>query len=527
MERQTLRVLLIEDDSDHAELVRTWLAQLASSSLRLDCVGNYDEGLKALLRQEHDVCLLDYRLRGRNGLQLLKAAVAEGCRVPVIVLTSQGNRNIDLLAVKSGAADYLDKSLLNAELLERSIRYAIATRRLEGETSRLAAVERFAGGIAHDFNNILTIINGYCDLLSEDCSSEMRTEGLQVIKEVGLRAASLTQQLLTFSRKQIGPPEIIDLNALVADLEKMLRRMIGAEVEWTTVLDPSIGQIKADPGQIQQVLMNLAVHARAAMPRGGKLTVETRPFLQEELPSGDPLDIAPGNYAMLSIRDTGHGMDQETRQRVNESFFTTRGDGEGTGLGLSTVFGIVKQSGGYIKLHSKFNAGTTFKIFFPVLKTPIRNTQGKPRREVHLGDETILLVEDENVVRRLAARILGDCGYLVLEASDGRSAVQAAREYEGPIRLLVTDLVLPGMSGPEVAQQLTGVRPGLQVIYMSGCTDDALVRHGVLETEVAFIQKPFSPTELARKVREVLDEADGPPQLDRERILGYERRYPV
>jgi PAS domain S-box-containing protein len=372
---------------------------------------------------------------------------------------------------------------------------------------KLEAIGRLAGGVAHDFNNLLTIITASSDILLSRTDDERTRDLLREIQRAGDRAAGLTRQLLMFSRKQVTEPRILDLNVVVADTERMLRRLIGEDVSLTTVLNPRLGRIKADAGQIEQVLMNLAVNARDAMPRGGKLSITTADVgLDEDHARAHP-EVRPGPYVMLAVRDTGVGMDEATKTRLFEPFFTTKGPGKGTGLGLATVYGIIKGAGGHVEVESEPGHGTTFKVYLPrreeeaLANRP--SHQGLSRAPV--GHETILLAEDEDAVRAITRHVLQMCGYVVLEADTGEEAIRVASEYSGPIDLLLTDVVMPGMGGRELAEHLTAARPDVRVLYLSGYTDDAIVRHGVLEAETAFLQKPFTPTILAQKVREVLD----------------------
>jgi CheY-like chemotaxis protein len=329
---------------------------------------------------------------------------------------------------------------------------------------------------------------------------------LEEIKKAGERAASLTRQLLAFSRKQVLQPMVLQLNAIVADVDKMLRRLIGEDIDPLTVLEPSLGQIKADPGQIEQVLLNLAVNARDAMPQGGKLTIETQNVYLDNQYARWHTAIQPGHYVMLAVSDTGCGIDAETQAHIFEPFFTTKEQGKGTGLGLSTVYGIVKQSGGHLWVYSEVGKGTTFKIYLPRVDGGTeRDGPHTTPAELPQGRETVLLTEDEEQVRQMIRVILEMNGYCILEAASGEEALALYKQHEGQIDLVMTDVVMPQMSGRELAQSLESLHPGIKVLYMSGYTDDAIVRHGLLDQEIAFLQKPFTPDALMRKVREVLD----------------------
>jgi two-component system, cell cycle sensor histidine kinase and response regulator CckA len=375
------------------------------------------------------------------------------------------------------------------------------------QSQKMEAIGQLAGGIAHDFNNLLTAIIGYSDLsLMPLKAGDPLRHYVGEIKKAGERAAELTRQLLAFSRKQVLQPKVLDLNTVVADLEKMLQRLIGEDIKLRTVLDPELGNIKADPGQIEQVIMNLAVNARDAMPTGGKLTIETSNVYFDEEYSTLHIGVTPGAYIMLAVSDTGTGMDAATQARIFEPFFTTKEVGKGTGLGLSTVYGIVKQSGGNIWVYSEPGWGTTFKVYLTrVGEDAQRYKQNGAPEKVFRGTETILLAEDEDVVRKLARQVLEMYGYRVLEANNGGGALLICERYEEPIDLLITDVVMPEMSGRTLSDRLSQIRPEMRVLYMSGYTDNAIIHKGVLDEAANFIQKPFAPDVLARKIREVLD----------------------
>jgi two-component system, cell cycle sensor histidine kinase and response regulator CckA len=374
------------------------------------------------------------------------------------------------------------------------------------QAQKMEAIGRLAGGVAHDFNNVLTAVFGYVDLLREDLPPESDAQkDLAEVRKAAERAASLTRQLLAFSRQQVLEPVVLALNALVEEFEKMLRRVIGEDVEFRLTLGADVGNVRADPGQLHQVIMNLVVNARDAMPTGGKLLIETA---NAELTSAYAelhKPVVPGPYVMLAVSDTGTGMTPEIRARVFEPFFTTKEKGKGTGLGLSTVYGIVKQSEGYVWVYSEPGKGTTFKVYLPRVDAPADQIT-KPRpRESLTGSETILIAEDDVILRPLARQLLEKLGYTVLEGSTCDEALAAAQQHTGPIHLLIADVILPGPSGRELARRLGVARPDSKVLYVSGYTDDAIVHHGMLEPGLHFLQKPFTPATLARKVREVLD----------------------
>jgi PAS domain S-box-containing protein len=376
------------------------------------------------------------------------------------------------------------------------------------QSQKMEAIGKLAGGVAHDFNNLLTVIHGYSELIlnSLDQDSRLRQD-VQEIMNASERASSLTRQLLAFSRKQVLQPKVLDLNAHVSNMDKMLHRMIGEDIELVTLLAKDLGRIKADPGQIEQVILNLAVNAKDAMLKGGKLTIETANVKLDESYALSHMGVTPGHYVMLSVSDTGVGMTPEIRERIFEPFFTTKEKGKGTGLGLSTVYGIIQQSGGNVWVYSESGVGTTFKIYLPTIEEDtnlLRLTalSTKPKQ----GFETILLVEDEEMVRKFACTVLQKYGYTVLEAPNGEEALRIVQGQNGnPIHLMVTDVVMPGMSGRELVDRLMSLWPGMKVLYMSGYTDNAIVHHGVLDPGIAYIQKPFAPDALASKVREIID----------------------
>lgn len=371
----------------------------------------------------------------------------------------------------------------------------------------MEAVGRLAGGVAHDFNNLLTAISGHAQILLEDLPADDPARAdIEEISRAADRAADLTRQLLAFSRKQMLRPQVLDPNALIGEIQKMLRRLIGEDIELITRLAPDLGAVRADPGQLEQVIMNLAVNARDAMPTGGRLLIETR---NVELGEDDARRLAPlqpGPHVVLIVSDTGAGMDESTRERIFEPFFTTKEKGKGTGLGLSTVYGIVQQSGGHIWVYSEPGQGTTFKIYLPrVDARPEAAPAPSDADGAHNGREVVLLVEDEDAVRSLARRILEKRGYTVLTARTGPEALRIAERHDGPIHLILTDVVMPEMSGRELAERIAPTRPDARTLFMSGYTEDDVLRRGVLNEGAAFLEKPFTPSALAQKVREVLD----------------------
>ena len=630
----SLRVLVIDDDPTWLGLIREWLARLRRPAFAVTCADSYASGLDGLLGGRFDACVVDYRLgRTGTGLDLLKAARREGNEVPMLLLTAEGEGELDVTALRSGAADFLEKEGLTAELTGRAVRYAIERsgalqalresesryrsvfehapygiarscdnrlttvnpafvqmlgyqsaaalmaidisrdlfvdpdafartfaadpqdgaivsqevewrredgrpvtvrlivrqlsapdervrihealvedvteqRRLAAElrqAQKMEAVGRLAGGIAHDFNNLLTAILGYTETLHRELPGGQARADLEEIQHAATRAADLTRQLLAFSRKQVLTPVVCDLRVVINRACDLLGRVLGEDIHlrsaWTTE-DPL--WVRVDPGQLEQVLMNLAVNSRDAMPQGGRLSIQTGPYAGDA-PQSVPVPAGP--WASVRVVDTGCGMDARIKSHLFEPFFTTKGLGKGTGLGLAMVYGIVKQSGGYIWVESEPDAGAAFTICLPIVAAPAQlHAAGLPPVPEKEGAERILLVEDEPGVRKLACRVLRRCGYEVLEASSGEDATRICAQRSGAdIDLLLTDVVMPGMNGAELAHMLATSHPEMRVLYMSGYAEDRLIEQTGLAAGVPFMPKPFTPDSLARKVREVLD----------------------
>ncbi len=375
------------------------------------------------------------------------------------------------------------------------------------QAQKMEAVGRLAGGVAHDFNNLLMLIKGYSELLAERGRADETVRRYAVeIDGAADRATALTRQLLAFSRRQVLEPRVLDLNDVVRDVQKMLVRLIGEDIELATRLEPTVGRVRVDPGQLEQVILNLAVNARDAMPRGGRLTIETSDVVLDDGYARQHNGVQPGAYVMLAMSDTGAGMSEEVRAHIFEPFYTTKEKGKGTGLGLATVYGIVRQSGGNIWVYSELGRGTIFKMYFPRVEAPAETLRGRTSLgDFPRGTETVLLAEDAEQVRALAREFLEGLGYRVLEANDVQHAIELAQRHEGPIEALVTDLVMPQMGGRELAQRLAELRPTIRVLYMSGYTDEMITGGEGLAPGVAFLQKPFTREVLARKMRELLD----------------------
>jgi len=519
---KALRVLIV-DDSENDALILLHTLRKAGYQPTSERVSSAPAMKSALRQQPWDIVISDYEMPGFGGFEALQLLKESGQDLPFILVSAVVSEETAVAAMKAGAHDYIMKRKLArlAPAIERELREAqtrVARKTAESalrlseaqlrQAQKLEAVGRLAAGVAHDFNNILTVITGHSEILLRQLADNDRCrKNAEQIEKSAYFAAALTKQLLTFSRKQVIEPRVLNPNKVVLNVEKMLRRLIGEDIEFCTVLDPSAGNIKADPGQIEQVIMNLAVNARDAMPKGGKLTVTTaNAFLDEHSLEHFP-DLSPGEYVMLDITDTGTGMSEEVQTHLFEPFFTTKPAGKGTGLGLATCFGIVKQNGGHINLDSELGRGTTFRIYFPQVQSELEPAYAPTQpAAVAGGCETVLLVEDEPAVRELTAYILRDKGYTVFEAANGEEGLRLARQHEGKIDLVVADVVMPIMGGKEMADNLRASYPDTKVLFTSGYTEDAIGQHGVLRPGIVFLQKPYVTATLARKVREVLDE---------------------
>jgi signal transduction histidine kinase len=438
--------------------------------------------------------------------EALETCLASGTPYQLEVRAKVGDGSERIFWCEGIAADFANGPAPSILAIFQDVTEQRIAEERSSQGERLAAIGRLTGGVAHDFNNLLTVITGYGDLLLARLSeTDPARRYPEEIVKAAERAGRLTHQLLAFSRKQILQPQVLELNGIVTEIEKMLRRLIGEDIELSLNLSSDLGRIKADPGQIEQVLVNLAINARDAMSEGGKLTIETANVDLNETYARNHPTVQAGPYVMLAVSDTGCGMDKETQSHIFEPFFTTKELGKGTGLGLSTVYGIVKQSEGNIWVYSEPGRGTTFKIYLPRTGAAPGMIDVPARAVSTRGTETILLVEDEEILRKLAGEILEDSGYTVLKSGNAKEALRLFSAHQSRIHLLITDVVMPGLSGRELAERLTSLDPTLKVLYMSGYTDDTIVRHGVLEEGIEFIQKPFSPETFTRKVREVLE----------------------
>ncbi len=408
--------------------------------------------------------------------------------------------------------------MLGVASLVQDVTERVALEERLRQSQKMEAVGRLAGGVAHDFNNLLTVIMGYSQLLTDGLPAASRLKDATAqIRSAADRAAGITRQLLAFSRKQVLSPRVIDLNDIMMNLDTMLRRLIGEDIEVLTVPGRDLGAVKADPGQIEQVIMNLALNARDAMPNGGKLTLETENTDLNDAYALEHSPLLPGRYVMLAVSDTGTGMSPETQAHIFEPFFTTKEVGKGTGLGLSMVYGIVKQSGGYIWVYSELDQGTSFKIYLPRIDQPAEAAGSETRMSgVQRGTETILLVEDDAQLRQLASSVLSHCGYKVLPAAGTEEGLALCRANHRDIHLLVTDVIMPGMNGRQLAEQVKRISPSTRVLYVSGYTSNAIVHYGVLDPGLWFLPKPFSLSALVAKVREVLDANPNAPQGERQ-----------
>ena len=513
-----LRILWVEDSAEDAELEERDLRKggLDFVSKRVQSREELD---RAMAEFKPDLVISDYSLPGMDGMDVLKVVRDVNPEVPFIFVSGTIGEERAIESLKGGATDYVVKDRLGGRLskVRRALREADdreRRRKLEQEllqAQKMEAIGRLAGGVAHDFNNLLTVIAGYARLAHSRSRPEDPSKAdLEEVIRASEGAASLTRQLLTFSRRQVVAPVVLNLNQRVTEMSKMLKRIIGEDVELVTRLDPRLANVKSDPGQVEQVIMNLAVNARDAMPQGGTLTIETENVTFDEAETRRNPEAPPGPHVLLTVSDTGTGMSVDTKAHLFEPFFTTKELGKGTGLGLSTVYGIVRQAGGSIEVDSEPGRGATFRIRFPRADEPVDAGRGtRMQRTAPQGSETVLVVEDSDSLRRLVQHVLLKQGYTVLLANDGEDALRVSREHAGPIHLMLTDVVMPRMGGLELAGRLQGLRPDTRVLYTSGYIEQDGLDAATADGKFAFLAKPFTPDELARKVRETLEATVG------------------
>jgi two-component system, cell cycle sensor histidine kinase and response regulator CckA len=530
MYNRRVRILLIDDDEDDYIITQDLLddLQVADSNGRLpddsgfdlDWVDNYDDGLKEIGRCQHDLYLVDYRLGEHDGLALIRQGITL-CDAPFILLTGQGDRAVDVEAMRVGAADYLVKGSIDATLLERAIRYAVERKNAEKtrhsleeqlrQAQKMEAIGRLAGGIAHDFNNSLTIIMTCSQLLLRHKAGvppEVQ-EYAREIERAGLQASALTRQLMAISRNQELQPRLINLNALIADLKGILRRALGPNLELITIARQPVSIVKADPSQLEQVIMNLVINARDAMPDGGKVIIETDQKYLDKVYTEQYIGLEPGLYTSLIISDTGNGIPPEVLPHIFEPFFTTKDD-KGTGLGLATVYGIVQQSSGQIRVYTEENFGTTFKIYLPL---PMESITAHDDAEEEIEEEktavtrpnaTILVVDDDPKIRQFLIDYLQEQGYIVLDANGAADALRLMQHHGDTIDLLITDIIMPEIGGRELVAQIRQKKPDMKVLFMSGYTHSVLSYRGMLSDDDVFLEKPLVFNRLLRTVKQIL-----------------------
>jgi signal transduction histidine kinase len=516
-----LRALLVDDSEDDVLILLHGLRKAGYRPV-YERAWTAAAMREALARQAWDIVISDYEMPGFGGFEALQVLKESGRDIPFILVSAVVSEETAVAAMKAGAHDFImkrklarlgpaiDRELREAEM--RAARKAAEAALCQSEdqlrqAQKLEAVARLAAGVAHDFNNILTAIRGHGELLLSrlDAADARRVHAGQICRCADM-ASALTRQLLTFSRRQVVEQRVLDLNGVFQNIERMLRRLIGEDIDLRAELDPGAGHIRADPGQIEQVIMNLAVNARDAMPRGGRITATTANVLVREASAKDLPGLAPGEYVMLAIADTGTGMTDEVKAHLFEPFFTTKPAGKGTGLGLATCFGIIQQASAHIRVESELGKGTAFKIYFPRVREPLAETHAaEAAAPVRGGTETVLLVEDEAVVREFARIALREQGYTVIEAGNGEEGLRVAREHAGKIHLLLSDLVMPVMGGKELAETLRSSHPQTRVIFTSGYSQESLGTPNRQGPGIPFLQKPYGTATLARLVRAVLD----------------------
>ena len=513
--RVPLRVLMIEDSEDDAYIVLSELKQ-GNYDIAFERVDNREALQSNLVARAWDLVISDFAMPQFSGIEALKLVRSSNADIPFIFISGTMGEDVAVAALKDGAQDYLVKNNLKrlVPAVQRELRKAEELRqrkRLELHVhllQKFEAIGRLAGGVAHDFNNLLGVILGQTEMLLERSRDEGITHGLEMIQQAGERGASLTRQLLAFGRRQVLETKVLDLNTVLTNLENLLRRVIGEDIELEFRTEAKRHTVDADPSQLEQVFMNLAINARDAMPAGGKLTIATENLDLDEAYMDRRVTVKPGHYVQIIVSDTGCGMDEQTQSRIFEPFFTTKEQSKGTGLGLAMVYGIVKQSGGFIWVYSEPGHGTAFKINIPVVEAaaeaaqPIERSGSLPR-----GSETILVVDDDASLREVTCEILRGGGYTVIEAESPARALQVAESHSSVIDFLLTDVIMPKMNGRELATRLVQARPAMKVLYVSGYADGVVQDgpHGPLEEGLAFLQKPYTRKQMMLKIREILD----------------------
>jgi two-component system, cell cycle sensor histidine kinase and response regulator CckA len=510
-----LNVLMVEDSEDDALMV---LRELKRAGYDVDFkrVDTSDALQASLAERQWNLIISDFTMPCLSGADALKLVRSTGSDAPFIFISGTMGEDTAVAALKDGAQDYLVKTNLKrlAPAVQRAMRETAERRQREHleqhvhQLQKFEAIGRLAGGVAHDFNNLLGVILGQSEILLDRSHDEGITSGLEMIRESAKRGASLTRQLLAFGRRQVLEPKVLNLNSVLEDVGKLLQRVIGEDIELEFQSASKIGSIKADPSQLDQVIVNLATNARDAMPSGGRLTFATADVELDEACTDRRVVVRPGRYVQLIVSDTGCGMDKETQSHIFEPFFTTKEQGKGTGLGLATVYGIVKQSGGYIWVESRPGLGTAFKIYLPIAEAAAVSPRYVERSgELPRGSETILVVEDDASLREVTCEFLRGSGYSVISAGLPEEALQIAECHNAPIDFLLTDVIMPKLNGRELATRLSKLWPGMKVLYVSGYTDGVMKggAHGTLEEGLAFLQKPFTRRALTWKIREILD----------------------
>jgi signal transduction histidine kinase len=514
--KSQLRILHLEDDPADANLIQSTL-EAEGIPCELTRVQTRHDFVEALERGGFDLILSDFSLPAFDGLSAAQIVRARWPAIPLILVSGTLGEELAIDSLKSGATDYVLKQRLSrlVPAVRRAIQEVeerVERRRLEAqfiEAQKMQVVGHLAGGVAHDFNNILAVMMGYSELMMDKLApdDEFRSY-LETIRSAGERAAGLTRQLLIFSRKQTVQLVVLQINEVIKDLDKMLKRLVDENIELAVVPGKELGRIKADSGYVGQVVMNLVVNARDAMPNGGLLNIATSNATLDDNYARTHMGAIPGDYVMLSVSDTGTGMNEEVKAHMFEAFFTTKPKGKGTGLGLATCQTIVQQSGGYIDVQTEIGRGTIFKVYFPRVDLPLATGAHTTTGPWPRGTETLLVVEDDPSLRHLAQSVLRSQGYEVLTAANGRDALHAVRDHKGsPIRLVITDVIMPVMGGLVMAEWLTSGNPDLKILFTSGYTDDAVFQPGALHAGVEYLSKPYTPATLSCKVRDLLGPA--------------------